>query len=133
MEGKMVIKYLQPEGLHKPIGEYSHGVCVTQGSFLFISGQVGVNSAGELVGKGDIRAQSKQAFENVRVILDSAGVTFKNVVKLVAFVRHAQDVKSFKEIKAQYVCKPYPADTIIVAELPKEDWLLEMDVIAVLE
>ena len=62
-------RILQPEGVPKPKTAYSQGIKVKGGSLVFISGQVPVDAQGNLVGKRDIRAQTKQVFENLKAML----------------------------------------------------------------
>ena len=57
-----------------PTFSYSHAV--RMGDFVFVSGQVAQNAKGELVGKDDIRAQTEQVFENLRLILEAGGIGF---------------------------------------------------------
>jgi len=68
--------YLQPKTVPKPAGDYSQGLMVKGGTLVVISGQVAWDFNGNLVGKGDIKAQTKQVFENLKNMLASAGATF---------------------------------------------------------
>src|SRR5262245_49289188 len=61
---------------------YSHVVEVRGGRTLYIAGQIAVDKDGNLVGRGDFRAQVKQVFENLKARLEEAGASFKDVVKL---------------------------------------------------
>ena len=67
-------KYINPEGLSKPNG-YSH--VVVAGGTIYVAGQVSYNEKGEVVGKGDLRTQTTQVFENIKKCLASGGVTFE--------------------------------------------------------
>ena len=62
------LKHSNPEGVHAPAG-YTHVVEVQPGRVAYISGQVAINPAGEFVGEGDIGAQTRQVFENLKVEL----------------------------------------------------------------
>lgn len=64
---------------------YSQTV-VTDGKLIFISGQISVNAKGETVGKGDVRAQTIQVFENIKLQLAQAGASFTDVIKLNYYV-----------------------------------------------
>ena len=61
----MRVRFFNPPGLTKPRG-YSHVAVVTGGKTIYIAGQVALNSAGELVGRGDFLTQAEQVFENLR-------------------------------------------------------------------
>lgn len=126
--------YLQPGNVPKPAGDYSQGVKVKGGSLVVISGQVAWDVQGNLVGKGDIRAQTRQVFENIKNMLASAGATFQDVVKLGIFLKNLEDFAAFREIRAQYLKPPFPPTTLLVVKsLAREEWLLEVEAMAVVE
>ena len=126
--------YLQPASVPKPAGDYSQGVKVGKGTLVVISGQVAWDTQGTLVGKGDIRAQARQVFENLKHMLASAGATFKDVVKLGIFLKNLEDFAAFREVRSQYLTPPFPPTTLlIVKSLAREEWLLEIEAMAVLE
>jgi 2-iminobutanoate/2-iminopropanoate deaminase len=125
-------KYLQPTNVPKPAGDYSQGLMVKGGTLVVISGQVAWDAQGNLVGKDDLAAQTKQVFENLKNMLASAGATFSDVVKLGIFLKNREDFAVFKGIRAQYLTAPYPPTTLLVVkELAREEWLLEVEVMAV--
>ena len=64
--------FINPEAIHRPTG-YTHVVEVTTGRPVYVAGQVTFDQAGALVGPGDIRAQARQVFENLRAALSSVG------------------------------------------------------------
>jgi 2-iminobutanoate/2-iminopropanoate deaminase len=104
-----------PKG--KAIGPYSLGI--SSGDLVFVSGQLGLDAAtGKLV-EGDVSAQARQALENLKAILDAAGLTFAHVVKTVIFLTDMGDFAAVNEVYKGYVSEPYPArSTIAVAGLP---------------
>ena len=75
---------MDSEKLSKPLGPYSHGVRVNinGATLLFVSGVVSLDSQGSIVGRGDIKAQTRQVIENLKDILEAEGATFKDVVKI---------------------------------------------------
>jgi len=124
--------YLQPTNVPKPAGDYSQGLKVKGGTLVVISGQVAWDVQGNLVGKGDFEAQARQVFENLKNMLASAGATFSDVVKLGIFLKNREDFAVFKGIHAQYLKPPYPPTTLLVVkDLAREEWLLEVEVMAV--
>ena len=124
--------YLQPADVPKPAGDYSQGVMVKKGTWVVISGQVAWDVQGNLVGKGDIRAQTRQVFENLKNMLASAGATFQDVVKLSIFLKNLEDFPAFREIRGQYLSPPFPPTTLLVVKsLAREEWLLEIEAMAV--
>jgi len=104
-----------PKG--KAIGPYSLGIA--NGDLVFISGQIPLDSAtGKLVA-GDVSAQARQSLENLKSILEAAGLTFGHVVKTVIFLTDMADFAAVNEVYKGYVSEPYPArSTIAVAALP---------------
>src|SRR5262245_38774477 len=84
-DSKPCTEYLNPQQLCPTFG-WTH-VAVTRGErTIYISGQVAVDAKGQVVGVGDLRAQTEQAFRNVQISLEAAGATFADVVKTSLFV-----------------------------------------------
>ena len=112
----------------KPIGPYSQAIKV--GSLLFGSGQIPIDpETGEVVNKG-IKEQTNRVMENIKAVLEAAGYTLKDVVKVTVFLK---DLKLFNEFNKEYAKyfpeKPPARTTVEVAQLPK-GVLLEVDFIA---
>lgn len=99
------------------VGPYSHGVDAD--GLLFLSGQTPIdNRTGKLVA-GDIQAQTKQCFENLRAVIEAAGLTMDDVQKVNVFLTDMNNFASMNEIYKQQFVSPYPARTTIgVASLP---------------
>ena len=114
----------------KPIGPYSQAVRTN--GFLFVSGQVALDPKfGELVG-ADVRQQTERVLDNLKAILEAAGVSLSHVVKTTVFLKDMNDFAAMNEIYARYFTAAPPArSTVQAARLPK-DALVEIDVIAVL-
>ncbi len=100
-----------------PIGPYSHGVL--KGNTLFVSGQVGKHPvSGELM-LGDIKTETRQVMENVKGILNDAGMDFTNVCKTTIFLTDMNDFASVNEVYGSYFASDYPArETVQVSKLP---------------
>ena len=113
----------------KPIGPYSQAIRAN--GFLFVSGQVGFDpQTGEFVGT-DVRSQTERVLENLKAILEAAGVTLNHVVKSTVFLKDMNDFPAMNEESAKYVSAAPPSrSTVQAARLPK-DALVEIDVIAV--
>jgi enamine deaminase RidA (YjgF/YER057c/UK114 family) len=131
----MHVHYLNPRTLCPTFG-WTHVVSVTGGKTVYISGQVGVNEKGEVVGTGDIGAQTEQAFRNIERALASVGATFQHVVKTSLFVvgLKPEHVPVIREVRSRYVSAEHPpASTLIgVSALVGPDWLIEIEAIAVI-
>ncbi|NOT74380.1 MAG: RidA family protein [Cyclobacteriaceae bacterium] len=125
-------RFINPEGVNKPNG-FSH--VVVSGGTVYISGQVSVNTKGEVIGKGDLRTQLIQVFENLKTCLASAGLTFEDVIKTNYYVVNCkpEDVVILREVRKNYInvdSNP-PASTLVgVYSLVNPDFLVEIEMIA---
>ena len=129
------VKRTNPPGLLTPRG-YTHVVSVSGGRTIYVSGQVSANAKGETVGKGDLKAQSAQVFENLGAALAAAGAGPKDVVKINMFVVNlkADDLPAIREARDAFFKNLVPpASTLVgVTALAGPDWLLEIEAIAVI-
>ncbi len=108
------------------IGPYAQGI--DTGSLVFTSGQVPINPESGLIPEG-ITAQTEQSLENVKAILEEAGLTMNNVVKATVFLKDMNQFADMNKVYESYFTD-YPARSAVeVARLPK-DVLVEIEVIA---
>ena len=129
----MQTRYLNPETMPSPYG-YSQVVEVTGAQrIVYVAGQVPLDVANNVVGEGDFDAQVAQVFENVRLGLEAAGMTFKNVVKMQFFLTDIAHLPRVRDIRDRYVnTENPPASTSVgVSALFHPSVMFEMDVIAV--
>ena len=134
--GGVVREHKNPPGLSTPRG-YSHTVSVSGGRTVYIAGQVAYNAQGEVVGKGDLKAQTRQAFENLRLALAAAGGSFKDLVKINTYVvgYKPDQLQVLREVRAEILkdLTP-PASTLVgVQALVNPDLLIEIEAIAVVD
>ncbi|HVT33586.1 MAG TPA: RidA family protein [Rhodanobacteraceae bacterium] len=113
------------------IGPYSQAV--RAGNALYLSGQIPLDPAtGEIVG-GDIAAQARRVFDNLKAVLDAGGASFADVVRVGIYLADLGDFAAVNEVMKQYFSEPYPArSTIGVSALPRGA-AIEVDAIAVLD
>lgn len=127
-------RYINPEGLVKP-GVYTPAISVSGGNTIYVSGQVSQDAAGQLVGKGDLLAQTEQVYKNLGIALAGAGATFADVVKLNVYVVgfQSQQRAQLQSVREKYVSKENPpASTLIgVQALARADFLVEIEAVAV--
>ncbi len=114
-----------------PVGPYNQAVSA-QGELVFLAGQIALNPAtGEIVGEGDVVAQTKQVMSNIEAVLTEAGLTWSNVVKTGVFLSDLTNFTAMNEIYAEYFDDQPPARACVeVSRLPK-DVLVEIECIAV--
>ncbi len=125
------IQRLNPETLHKPRG-YTHVVVVRSGNTVYIAGQVPLDKQGNLVGAGDFGAQVRQAFENLKAALSSAGVGFSDVVNMNTYVTDMSQIDKYRTIRDEYMKSDLPAATLVdVKSLFRPDVMIEINAVAV--
>jgi reactive intermediate/imine deaminase len=129
--GRSVIQRMNPPGLSTPTG-YSHIVSARAGRTIYIAGQVANDAKGQLVGKGDLTAQTRQVFANLGTALKAAGATFNDVVKTNYYLLDASQVQVVRDVRSKYFTRELPASTLVqVSRLANPDYLIEIEVIAV--
>ncbi len=123
---------IQTDGAPAPIGPYSQGVLVEGGRTLYIAGQVSLDPrSGNLVGEGDIRAQTQRVLDNIGAVLQQAGMGFQDLVKVGIFLTDFDDFAVVNEIYGSRFSDAPPARTTVeIARLPR-GFLIEIDAIAV--
>ncbi|MGH2813254.1 MAG: RidA family protein [Actinomycetota bacterium] len=116
------------DGAPQAIGPYSQAILA--GGYLFCSGQVGLDpKRGEFV-PGGIQEQTERALENLRAVLEAAGLSTKSVVKTTVFLADMADFQAMNEVYARFFPGTPPArSTVAVKELPRGA-LVEVEAIA---
>ncbi len=105
---------------------------IRHGQMIFVSGQVAVGPDGQLVGPGDIKAQTHQALRNVAAVLAKAGAGLKDVVKITSFLTDENTFGQMMEARREIFGEELPASTaVIVRRLALPDWLIEIEAIAI--
>jgi 2-iminobutanoate/2-iminopropanoate deaminase len=96
-----------------PIGPYSQAI--VENGFIFLAGQGPTNPATGKAEIGDVRAETRQTFANIRAILAAAGVTLDDVVKCNVYLKNIDDFAAMNEVYASMFQAPFPARTTIQA------------------
>jgi enamine deaminase RidA (YjgF/YER057c/UK114 family) len=126
-------EFINPPGLATPRG-YTHVVTAESGKMIFVSGQVAVDTKGDVVGKGDLSVQARQAYQNLKTALAAGGATPSNVVKMTTYVVNfkPEDLPAIREGRSQiFVQEKPPASTLVgVAALAQKDFLIEVEAVA---
>lgn len=122
------MKSIKTDKAPAPIGPYSQAI--ESNGLIFTSGQIAIDPKSNALIEGDVVAQAKQVFENLKAVLEAAGSDLNHVVKTTIFLKNMNDFGRVNEIYAQYFGQAVPArSTVEVARLPK-DVLIEVDCIA---
>ncbi|MFT3823305.1 MAG: RidA family protein [Chitinophagaceae bacterium] len=127
------IRYMNPATLHNNPAFSQIAITEGSGKTVYIGGQNAVNAKGEVIGKGDIAAQTEQAMQNVQTALEHSGAGWENVVKLSIYILQGQDhLKGFQASrKFMQSSTNQPTVTVLfVARLGNPDFLLEIEAIA---
>jgi 2-iminobutanoate/2-iminopropanoate deaminase len=124
-------KIIFTENAPAPFGPYNQAVL--KSNMLFISGQIAMNPQTMELVLDDIETETKQVMENLKVILEEAGMTFENVVKTTIFIMNMNDFARINAVYATYLNEETaPArETVQVAALPK-NVNIEISMIAML-
>jgi enamine deaminase RidA (YjgF/YER057c/UK114 family) len=130
------IEMLDPDGLGKPLGQYSHITCVRASEFLFIAGQVSTDRGGKT--PADFEAQCAVVFANLGAALASQGASFANIVEFTTYLVHAQDIPKFmqyreREFPRLFARSADPPNTLLIIDrLVREEFLIEVSAVAAL-
>ena len=129
----MTKQSINPEGAPAPVGPYVHvTVAPPGGRIVYCAGAVALDANGEVVGKGDIAAQTKQTLENLKLALEAAGATFDDVVKINSYVTDFSLFPQIAPIRAEYLKEPFPASTTVqVSALIFPELMIEIEAIAI--
>ena len=132
----MSAEFINPPGLCPTFG-WTHVVATRGGKTIHVSGQVGINANGEVIGKGDLKRQTEQAFENIKQSLAAAGATMDHVVKSTIFVVNFKPemLPVIREVRSRYFSREHPpASTLVgVTALAGPEWMIEIEATAVVE
>jgi len=103
---------------------------IVDGGFVFVSGMPPVDREGQTV-PGDVTAQTHQVMQNLKTILEAAGVSMNEVVRTTVFYTHREDYAALDAAYSQYFPEEFPSrSAVIVAGLVRPEWRIEIDAIA---
>jgi 2-iminobutanoate/2-iminopropanoate deaminase len=130
----MARKTIQPKTLNDPRPRYTHGILNQGGKLLFIAGQTASDKDGNVVGKGDIRAQARQVFDNLKTVLKAAGGTMDDLVMTTTYIVDREYREGYNEVRKGLYKKDPPTSTLVIVKgLAHPDYLIEIAGIAVLK
>lgn len=127
---------INPPALPAPRG-YNHAILVTGGRLLFLAGQDASDAEGNIVAPGDLVGQFEQVLRNLQAVVEEAGGSLQDIVKLNVFVRdrdsYVANLKPLGQVFRSYFNGYYPAMALFeVAGFFREETLIELEGFAVL-
>ena len=115
----------------KPVANYKMATRMDGGRLLYIAGQVAWDAGGNIVGKGDVRAQARQVFENLRGVLQAAGGDLSSLMKITTYITRIENFPAIAEARSAVFQGELPASTLIVVKsLFHPDFLIEVEGVA---
>ena len=127
-------KTVQPKTLNDPRPRYSQGIITEGGRLLFVAGQTASDQNGNVVGQGDIKAQTKQVFANLKAVLEEAGGTLDDLVMTTTYIVDRKYREGYNEVRqGLYKGDPATSTLVIITGLAHPDYLIEIAGIAVLK
>jgi enamine deaminase RidA (YjgF/YER057c/UK114 family) len=115
----------------KPVANYKMATRMEGGRLLYIAGQVAWDTNGNLVGQGDVGAQARQVFQNLRRVLQAAGGDLASLLKMTTYITRIEDFPAVAEVRSSVFQGELPASTLIVVKgLFHPDFLIEVEGIA---
>jgi 2-iminobutanoate/2-iminopropanoate deaminase len=125
-----------PKGFGPPLGMYSHGMVARGGDLVIVAGQVGMTADGRVAGE-DVVSQTKLALDNVRAVVEAAGCTMGDVVRLQTFLTRSEDIAGFMRARGEvfptyFPDGIYPPNTLlVVSRLVRPELLVEVEAMAI--
>ena len=108
---------------------FSPGVQV--GDLLYVSGQVAQDGEGNTVGIGDAGVQTRQIMSRIQTIVEAAGATMQDVVKITTFLVNIDDYPAFSQVRSEtFPTDPPASSTVVVAGLVRPEFLVEVEAVA---
>jgi reactive intermediate/imine deaminase len=102
------------------------------GNTIYVSGQVAYDPNGTLVGEGDMKAQTRQVFDNIRSVLESAGSGLKDIVKINTYITDGSKFMDMLSVRSEIFGDDPPASTaVVVGALAFPGLLIEVEAIAI--
>jgi reactive intermediate/imine deaminase len=123
---------IAPPGMKDQRPRYTLGWKV--GQTIYVAGQLPYDGEGNLIGHGDIKAQTRRVFENIRKIVEAGGGTMNDIVKLTVFVTDVRFREPYGEVRTEFFGPNPPASTLVqISNLAVPGALIEIEAVAALD
>jgi 2-iminobutanoate/2-iminopropanoate deaminase len=123
-------KRIETDSVAKTKKPYSQGVVVTSGTLVFTSGVISRDRDGQVVGKGDIREQTRQCLRNITGIIEGGGGSLNDLVKMTVFITDLADYDGMNEIRREMLDGIDFASSTVKVALNDPDALIEIEAVA---
>lgn len=119
-----------PPSVRKPFGQYNHGLLVPPGASLLVtSGQLGIGPDETI--PPDVEGQADLCFQAIGAILDEAGMSYADVIRICGFVTRREDFAPYMAVRDRFTLEPKPVSTlIIVSGFTHPEFLVEVEITA---
>ena len=122
-------KAIESDRVAKTKGPYVQGIEVIDAKLVYTSGVVARDAKGALMGIGDIRAQTRQCIENIRNILEAAGGSLRDLVKVTVFLRPGADYTAMNEVRRELLTGIEFASSTVMVGLNAPEALIEVEAV----
>lgn len=124
---------VNPKTIWAPFGAHSMAVIGGEGKTIHLGGQVAFDLERNIVGEGDIEAQTRQTFENIRRVLETMGGDLDDVVSMTTYVTGVEGLKQIHAVRTEIFSPPYPASTLVtIAGFVDPRILIEITAVAII-
>jgi 2-iminobutanoate/2-iminopropanoate deaminase len=123
-------KAIVSEKVAKTKGPYVQGVEISDAKLVFTSGVVARDTQGTLIGLGDMAAQTRQCFQNIRHIFEAAGGSLSDLVKVTVFIRPGADYAAMNDVRRELLNGIEFASSTVQVGLNAPDALIEVEAVA---
>jgi len=129
----MTTEYINPDTAMKSAG-FSHAI-KKKGTPVYIAGELALDIDGKLVGEGDIRAQMAQVYKNLEAVVEAAGGTKEDIVRITTYTTDLEYRDTIMEMRREFFSAgKMPTSTfLVVAGLARPEFLVEMDAVAIID
>jgi 2-iminobutanoate/2-iminopropanoate deaminase len=125
------IQVFRPTSVAPPTG-YSHAV--RAGKLLYIAGQTAVDESGSIIGEGDFWAQAEQVYTNLKNVIEEAGGSLSDVMKVTNFVTDISQYPVLFEVRRKFFSGEMPASTLVqIKSLARPEFMVEIEAVVVLD
>ena len=121
---------IQTDSVAKTKKPYSQGIKVTSGPLLFTSGVVARDPQGNMVGRGDIREQTRQCIRNITGIIAGGGGTINDLVKMTVYITDKENYPGMNEVREETLGQIDFARSTVQVVLNEPDALIEIEAVA---